>query len=182
MTLTEEFIQGLENMKEADRSLLRKLARQPLDETVPGFDLFTGLWWPLRRRSPWAPERRTAWLVAKLYAAHPVPNVRGPAAHLASVLGKCKRAHNPPDSKRLDARFDALLQQPLSALEPHLAWALATVRNAVAQKHLDGIDWIQLLDDLRYWARGSDGPYSELEGQRRDIREVWAEKYLARAH
>jgi hypothetical protein len=66
MTPTEQFIHKLEELQEGERSRLRRLAGQALDETLPGFDLFTGLWWPLRKDNPRAPERGSAWLVSCL--------------------------------------------------------------------------------------------------------------------
>jgi len=174
MAPTEQFIQRLKALKEGERSRLRELAGQPLDESVPGFDLFTGLWWPLRQDSPAAPRRETSWLVAKLYGAAPVPHVRDESAFLPVVLGRCE----PRDDfgrKRYRQRFDALLQAPLAALEPHLRWALCVVADAVEARRASGADWARLLHDLSTWDRG--------EGHRRgkDVREEWACQYLEAA-
>jgi len=177
---SETFIRRLEALNEGERSRLRRLAGKPLDQTLPGFDLFTGLWWPLlREKSPCAPERGIAWLVAKLYGAFPVLHVRGGRAQLVRVLGSCERAlRNEFDRDRFRRRFDALLQSPLSGLEPHLHWALSTVRRAVAQRRVEGVDWVRLLDDLRLWVRGPDRQDEDLERRHRDIRDIWAEEYL----
>lgn len=168
LMLTEKYIARLENLKAAERARLRQLSGQSLDSKLEGFDLFTGLWWPLRQRSPHAPERRSAWLVAKLYGALPLPHVReGP--RLASLLGRSE----PRDEfglKRFRQRFDALLQSPLANLEPPLSWALQIARKRAAQGRDRGLDWAQLLEDLRWWDRGLEGP--------RDIREEWAKQYL----
>src|SRR5262249_26684176 len=134
MTPTEEFIAKLEALKEGERSRLRQLAGKPLDETLAGFDLFTGLWWPLRQRSPRAPRRETGWLVAKLYGGFPVPHVcpeqLGPRPTLAWLLGQLEPSdeHGMPRFRR---RFDALLCSSLSSLEPHLRWALSVIADAV---------------------------------------------------
>ena len=69
MTPTDRFIERLENLKEGEQSRLRTLAGRSLDERLDGFDLFTGLGWPLRQTSPVAPRRETSWLVAKLFGA-----------------------------------------------------------------------------------------------------------------
>jgi len=172
---TEEFIGKLEDLKEGERSRLRRLAGQPLDETLPGFDLFTGLWWPLRERNPQAPRRETSWLVARLYGAFPVPHVRrdGAARALAQVLGTCERKPREENAqRRFRARFDALLCSPLPALEPHLHWALSVVADAVERRTCTGLDWAQLLDDLSIWDRGGE------HRRKRDIRDIWAEDYL----
>ena len=197
MSQAEPFIRKLQSLQEGERSRLRRLAGRPLDYTLPGFDLFTGLWWPLRQKSQVAPRRETSWLLAKLFGAFPLPyapSVRdGPTTVLAFVLGSRERAHPacrdaallssvPPESgtakeqflaaRRFRVHFDALLQTPLSGLEPHLHWALREVQDAVKGGTPPGLDWAQLLDDLSIWDRG--------EGHRRecDIRDIWAEQYL----
>jgi hypothetical protein len=48
MSQTAEYVRRLSNLQEGQRSQLRRVAGQPLDATLQGFDLFTGLWWPLR--------------------------------------------------------------------------------------------------------------------------------------
>lgn len=183
MTHTEQFIRRLEDLKEGERSRLRRLAGRPLDATLQGFDLFTGLWWPLRAHSPGAPRRETSWLVAKLYGAFPIPHVRpesGPGPSLAAVLGKCE-PRDEYGGLRFRTRFDALLCSPLSILEPRLRWALGEVARAVAgrvprARDIEGIDWVRLLDDLSIWDLG------EQHHRQRDVRDDWAEAYLNAVH
>jgi hypothetical protein len=202
MTPTIEFINRLENLKEGERSRLRRLAGQPLDKTLQGFDLFTGLWWPLRAVSPTTPQRETSWLVAKLYGAFPIPHVRPDAPSerptLARLLGRCEPPHPacsqaallssaPPDrepargqfivARRYRRRFDAMLKVPSSALEPYLRWALDITADAIQRRELpvEGMDWAQLLDDLSIWDRG------EKHRLKRDIRDIWAEQYFESA-
>ena len=175
VTLTEEFIRKLEELQEGERSRLRRLAGQPLDETLPGFDLFTGLWWPLRESSAAAPRREPSWMVAKLHSASPVPHVRGEShgASLGRVLGACEPPFRDGEARgRFRARFDALLCSPLSRLEGHLHWALSVVSDAVERNQCAGLDWAQLLDDISIWDRGTG------HRRRRDIRDIWAEDYL----
>jgi len=183
MTPTEEYIQRLQGLKSGDLGLLRLSAGKGLEESLPGFDLFTGLWWPLRARSAAAPRRETSWLVAKLYGVSPIPHVRpesGKGPSLAAVLGRCE----PPEENagpRFRARFDALLCSPLSALEPHLCWALGEIARAVAgrvphARDVEGIDWVRLLDDLSIWDRGEE------HRKRRDVRDEWAGEYLNAVH
>ena len=159
MSQAEEFISKLENLKEGECSRLRWLAGQPLDKTLQGFDLFTGLWWPLRQTSSVAPRRETSWLIAKLYGAFPIPHVRtdllGDRPTLARLLGRC----DPRDDhgrERFRRRFDALLCSSLSGVEPHLRWALSVISDAVARRTFVGMDWAQLLDDLSIWDRGEE--------------------------
>ncbi len=144
------------NLKAGDLGLLRTHAGQGLNETVDGFDLFTGLWWPLRAKNKAAPRREVAWLVAKLYAFRPVPQT--PGKTLACRLGRCR-----PDKdieKRFRQRFDRMLTLPLGKMESDLRWAL----DLVDSKDI-GIDWVRLSDDLSVWERES-------------TRLKWAEEFL----
>jgi len=171
MSQTDAFIDRLQALKEGELSVLRGLAGKQLDETVPGFDLFTGLWWPLRQKSPRAPSRETSWLVTKLFGAFPIKHSRPEEKHQRPTLAKILGRIEPRDeygSKRFRDRFDALLCSSLSTLEPHLRWALSQVNDVVARGRTPGLDWVELLDDLWEWERGGD----------RDIREQWAEQYL----
>lgn len=182
MSQTAEYIKRLLDLQEGERSRLRRLAGRPLDETLQGFDLFTGLWWPLRAKSPATPRREPSWLVAKLFGAFRVPHIRpdsGEGPSLPKILGRCEPC-DPPEFKsrnRFRKRFDALLCSPLSALEPNLRWALGEVAQVVAGhvphvRDVKGIDWEQLLDDLSIWERG------EVHCRGRDVRDIWAETYL----
>lgn len=168
MSQTDAFIAKLESLKAGDLARLRQSIGAGLDDTVECFDLFTGLWWPLRKQKRSnVPERQSAWLVAKLYGAFPLPHVPGEPTALPRIL----RAAEPEPSeeyarKRYRRRFDALLAQPLARLEPHLRWALGAARQAVGRRRARGIDWVQLLDDLWQWDRD------------RDIQENWARQYL----
>lgn len=76
MSQTAEYIKRLSALQEGERSRLRRLSSRSLDTTLQGFDLFTGLWWPLRVKSPATPRREPSWLVAKLFGAFRVPHVR----------------------------------------------------------------------------------------------------------
>jgi CRISPR type I-E-associated protein CasB/Cse2 len=166
------FIAGLTNDRRfgpGERARLRALAGRGLDENTPGFDLFTGLWWPLRQKNKAAPRREVAWLVAKLYAASSIRHVpceTGRPTTLAAILGREERRLSDRACPRFRQRFDELLQTPLSALEPHLRWALSVVRDAAIANRSPGIDWERLTDDLSIWDRGED------------VRDTWAKHYV----
>lgn len=98
MTATQQFIGTLQSLKPGDLGRLRKLAGLPLDESVAGFDLFAGLWWPLREKTQRAPRREVAWLVAKLYAFCPMPQVDG------MTLPVRLRRVRPDDERKRSAR------------------------------------------------------------------------------
>ena len=155
MTATEEYIEKLTRMKSGELGLLRTHAGQGLDESVDGFDLFTGLWWPLREKSERAPRRQVAWLIAKLYAFRPIPH--SPGETLAHQLARCQPNK---EKERFTQRFDRMLTKQLSKIEPDLRWAL----DLLALKKLK-LDWVKLSDDLSIWERES----KRLE---------WAEQFL----
>jgi CRISPR type I-E-associated protein CasB/Cse2 len=145
MTPTEQFIQKLESLEPGTLGLLRNHAGLSLDESVAGFDLFAGLWWPLRQKNPRTPRREVAWLIAKLYAFCPLPQTDG--VTLAHLLG---RAILPDENAgtRHQRRFDALLMLPLAGMEPALRWALKRLADAGK-----GLDWVRLTEDLSFWDR-----------------------------
>lgn len=157
MTPTEQYINNLTDLKAGELGLLRTHAGQALDETVDGFDLFTGLWWPLRQKNEWAPRREVAWLIAKLYAFRPISH--SPNETLAYQLGRC-RPDKDPGKERFQQRFDRMLTLPLGKIEPALQWSL----DLLDSKNLK-LDWVKLTDDLSIWERES----KRLE---------WAEQFL----
>lgn len=156
-TATEQYIEILTRLKPGDLSLLRTHAGQGLDESVLGFDLFAGLWWPLQNKSQFAPRREVAWLVAKLYAFSPIPHSTGDT--LACQLRRCQ-----PDEersqKRFQQKFDEMLLMPLGKIEPALRLALAQVADKGKS-----LDWVSLTNDLSIW-------------ERETTRLRWAEQFL----
>jgi CRISPR type I-E-associated protein CasB/Cse2 len=145
VTATEEFVHKLTDLKSGELGQLRNLAGVGLDESLRGFDLFAGLWWPLRQKSQRAPRREVAWLVAKLYAGCPMPQV--PGASLAGQLRKCRPVADPARS-RFMKKVDAMLLLPVRRIEPALRWAL----NLVGEQDRK-LDWVMLTDDLSLWQR-----------------------------
>ncbi|MFZ1933690.1 MAG: type I-E CRISPR-associated protein Cse2/CasB [Thermoguttaceae bacterium] len=178
MNQTAAFIERLGNDRlfgAGERAMLRALAGRGLDESLPGFDLFTGLWWPLRKESQAAPRREVAWLIAKVYAAFPLPQVDGDRHELPVILGRCepRDEHDGPRlRRRFRRRFDALLCSPLAQLEPHLHWALSVVRSQLVASRAAGLDWVKLTDHLSIWDRGPE------HHVKRDVHDLWAEQYL----
>ncbi len=156
MTATEEYIGGLTRLKPGDLGLLRTHAGKGIDESVHGFDLFAGLWWPLRQRNQYAPRRQVAWLIAKLYAYKPMP--QSPNDTLAIQLGRSQPGEG---RERARQKFDELLTLPLGEIEPALQWALD-----VLASHDRKLDWVQLTDDLSLWEREA-------------TRLRWAEQFIA---
>jgi CRISPR type I-E-associated protein CasB/Cse2 len=162
MTPTEKYIHRLDAMKSGERGLLRTHAGQGLDESTEAFDLFTGLWWPLRKKNQRAPKREVAWLIAKLYAACPLDPRAGQENTIACQLRRCQPSKEEA-KKRFQDKFDRMLMLPLGEMEFALRWALDTVRS----KYKDNatVDWVKLTDDLSIWDRES-------------TRQRWAEEFL----
>jgi hypothetical protein len=178
MSQTAAFIARLTNERllgPYEQSRLRALAGRGLDQDVEAFDLFTGVWWPLRQKNQNAPRREIAWLIAKSYAAFPIrhtPCERGGLTALEVILGREERRLPEQDRWHFRQRFDSLLCTSLSDLESHLRWALSVVRDAVIAGRSQGIDWVQLTDHLSIWDRKEEHRLA------RDIRDIWAEHYL----
>jgi len=170
----ELFVAKLSSLKEGDLSILRGLGGSPLDADLRGFDLFTGIWWPVRANHADTPRRNVAWLVSKLYAFSPLPHI-GTGESLASCLGRCEcELLDERERKRFRTCFDSLLATPLEGLEFPLRWALGVISDAsIGKIPYRGIDWVRLIDDLSIWDRGVH------HRKKRDIREIWAEDYFA---
>lgn len=154
---TEQYIDILTRLKPGNLGLLRTHAGQRPDESVDGFDLFTGLWWALQNKSQRAPRREVAWLIAKLYAFCPIPQSRGDT--LARQLGQCQQGEE-GKRKRFQQKFDEMLLLPLDRIEPALQWAIRTLSSNDKR-----LDWARLTDDLSIWERES-------------ARLRWAEQFL----
>ena len=157
MSATEEYIAALARLKPGDLGMLRTHAGRGLDESVGGFDLFAGLWWPLRQKNKSAPRRQVAWLIAKLYAYRPIPQSSNDT--LARQLRRCQSGEE-RERERLRQKFDELLALPLDKIEPALQWALD-----VLASHDRKLDWVQLTDHLSVWERES-------------TRLKWAEEFI----
>ncbi|MBC8204264.1 MAG: type I-E CRISPR-associated protein Cse2/CasB [FCB group bacterium] len=147
MGATAKYIKTLTQLKPGSLGLLRSYSGLELDESVDGFDLFAGLWWPLRRKSPKTPRRKVAWLIAKLYAFCPLEN--SPGDTLPCQLRRCE-PNEEKKRKRFSQKFDELLLSSLDSIEPALQWAL----REIASKGFR-LDWIKLTDDLSIWEKES---------------------------
>jgi len=143
MKPTEEFISNLAKLKAGDLGLLRAHIAKGLDESVNGFDIFTGVWWQVREKSAGAPRREVSWLVMKLYAFRPLEPVNNDDFILPRLLGK--QAYGDRKS-RIYSKFDELVQTPLNNIEPALQWALSIISEQNRQ-----LNWVHLTDTLSIW-------------------------------
>ncbi len=157
MEETAVYIRTLTELKSGALGQLRSLGGAGLDEKVEGFDLFAGLWWHLRQKSPKAPQRKVAWLIAKLYAFRPLEQSAGDS--LALQLRRCE-PNEKEKRKRFRRKFDELLSASPDNIESLLQWAL----KELSAKQLK-LDWVQLTDDLSKWEKES-------------TRLNWAKSYL----
>lgn len=173
MSSTLEYIKALESLKDGHLGLLRAHAGVDLDESVHAFDLFTGLWWPLREKSQRAPRREVAWLVAKLYASCALKHQQGPT--LPERWRACRPRFEHGISRdqyqraleRHRQQFDALLLTPLGEMEPVLRLLLVQIADTCLKCGWNRtLDWVHLTDKLSIWERTA-------------TREEWAREYLA---
>lgn len=142
---TRNYIKTLENLKPSERCVLRAHLNQGLDQSLPGFELFTSIWWPLRKTQR-VPRRRVAWLVAKLYSQATISQQHGET--LPRLLGElCCRIHDEKARDRHIKEFDNLLSLDLNEVEIPL---LRTLRKLLKQG-IKSLDWAQLTDDLSAW-------------------------------
>ena len=162
MTPVEEYIYKLQSLKAGAQALLRASAGTDLDESVTAFDLFAGVWWPLRQKTAAAPRRSVSWLVARVHAQYPMRFV--PRLSLPVQLRRCTARLDLDARRRLEERLDALLRADLESIEPHLCWALAYLRD----NGINELDWQELTNTLSRWELPS-------------FRRKWADGYLGTA-
>lgn len=142
---TAEFINRLVSLKEGDLGILRKLRGCNLDEALSGFDLFSGIWWPLRQKNQFSPRREIAWLVSKLYAEFRFQQEDGMT--LPHIMGKIYARLEEKKRKMYIPRFDSLLSLEVVQLEQPLSVALGLIRD----HNFNALDWVRLTDDLSKW-------------------------------
>lgn len=156
---TVTFINSLMSLKKGDLGILRSLQSQHLDESLAGFDLFSGIWWPLRKKNQYAPRREVAWLIAKLYAQFNFAQKENES--LPHVLGGiCHSLKKQEDRDTFIYRFDQLLNLDLVHLEHPLNLFLLQL----GQHQRFFLDWVRLTEDLSVWERDS-------------IRQKWADLF-----
>lgn len=166
MSVTSEYILNLSKLKSGDLGLLRTHSCQGIDESAEAFDLFAGIWWPLRQKNQFAPRRKVAWLIAKLYAFCPIENSSDKNDTFARQLRRCE-PYDKEERKRFRNKFDELLTQQFEHLEFIMQWALKILESNDCK-----LNWAQLTDDLSRWEQG------EYHKSGQDIREIWAIEYL----
>ena len=163
--LAKKFVDHLENLKQRNRgamaTLRHSLAFEPggYPPAYPYVERFVGT--ERHARDPW---RLALYVVAGLYARHPLQRGQSFAASLGELLRK-------RESSALEQRFVALLGADAENLHNYL-------RQAISLLAADdvGCDFVGLLDDLRRWL----DPF--LDPERRDlVRQRWARDFYQAA-
>lgn len=115
--------------------------------------------------APW--RERDCWLLAGLFALHPVALAAPPEGHYRLNLADSLRqlAHlESVSAEGVERRVIALLNAEREDLDDHLRHAVAQLR-----AHEIGVDYVQLLRDLRGWG------VEERWVQRRWARAFWGQ-------
>jgi len=63
-----KFVRLCSRLDSASWAILEQAANKPLNHSPAAFDIFTGLYWPLRQKDKTTPSRNAAWLALKLMA------------------------------------------------------------------------------------------------------------------
>jgi CRISPR type I-E-associated protein CasB/Cse2 len=146
MNGSQFFVDALEHLNPTSLSLLRRSTGQSLAESVPAFDLFTAIFWPLRERYRGL-SRQACWRVATLYSWHPQPfGTDDLGLGLGRLVPFGYRDVDVRERKRQRRWFEALLTSDGAGLD-------AVLKHAVGRlaRHRIPIDWRQLLEDLTVW-------------------------------
>ena len=146
-SVTEGFLQFVNRLRDlgaADLSLLRKVTMESPGKNVQAFDLFTEIFWDLRKSHKFL-ERESCWLVSTLYPWNTL-NSRGTAITnlgeaMRKALGNDERARH-----RAVQRFGRMLVLERGNLAATLADALRELR-----RRRIGVSWPHMLQDLSHW-------------------------------
>jgi CRISPR type I-E-associated protein CasB/Cse2 len=176
MSQTDDYVAMLNDssmLTISDKNILRSAIGKGPNDSSKAFDIFSGIWWNQRKKSPFAPRREVAWLIAKLFSQFQIPHFRNneeSKSTFAVIIGRSE-PHDEKEQKRYRNRFEALLQSSLQNIETHLHWGLSLVKNKAELGLIHGFDWVQLTDDLSIWDRG------KAHRRKIDIKEDWAKNY-----
>jgi predicted outer membrane lipoprotein len=122
---------GLDN---ASWAVLEQAANRPLNHSPAAFDIFTGLYWPLRNRDRTLPSRNAAWLALKVMAT---------AGRLRPAGGRTSGSYQPwRDLALRDSPAKGRVYPRAVPVGRHLEAALREAIRRHAQKPAPaGIDW-----------------------------------------
>ncbi len=94
-------------------------------------------------------RRRTAWMIARLFAHDPL---QGKDGNMGEHMGSLLRDVSGRNRERLKLEFEHLLHTPFGQLEPVLARWIMRLRQARRSKlNIPSICWVELYQDLDSW-------------------------------
>jgi len=129
-----KFVRLAAGLDAASWAVVEQAASKALDHSPAAFDIFTGLYWPLRNRDRTLPSRNAAWLALKLMAT---------AGRLRPVAGRTSGPHQPwRDLALRDSPAKGRVYPRAVPVGRHLEAALREAIRRHAQKPSPaGIDW-----------------------------------------
>ena len=148
------FINSLFQLKSSDRFIFRNLAQQGIGSNVKAFDIFTKIWWPLRKKFSTMSNKETCWLIAKLFCAFPIPlphDEKERDCSLPTLLGEIETDLNEMNVNRHTSKFKSLLVSPFENIESNLRWALTIIKKRYDSNNIPGFSWDLLMSDLSSW-------------------------------
>lgn len=164
MTPTEQFIQTLAGMKSGEKTRFRLSVGARPDQNAEAFDLFTGIWWPLRQQFQNAPKREIAWIVCGLFSLYNIPHVGGQT--LPIVLSSLEPGSD-ERKRRYRQKLDDIFNSSVKSIPDLFPWALHEV-----YVNKRAIDWAQLTDDLSIWDSGDS------HRRKSEIKRIWLKQYV----
>jgi hypothetical protein len=129
-----KFIQLASSLDSVSLAALGAAANKSLNQSPEAFDIFTGLYWPLRNRDRTVPSRNAAWLTLKLIAT---------AGVLRPTAGHCDGPYEPwRDLSLRDSPADKRVYPKKIPIGPRLESDLREVIRRHAFKPVSTrIDW-----------------------------------------
>ncbi len=149
---SRRFVLAAAALSHGDWAVLASAAGREMHESPPAFDLFSGLWWPLRRApGVTPPAREVAWLVLKLMATAP-PSHRHQAAGAAFLPISKLPKRQPPgrrDGRKEDSRYPVAFPRG-----PRLETSLRQIiHENLRDRKPEPVDWAGLCDRLHQLVR-----------------------------
>jgi hypothetical protein len=129
-----KFVRLAAELDAASWAVVEQAANKALDHSPAAFDIFTGLYWPLRNKDRTLPSRNAAWLALKLMAT---------AGRLRPVASRTSGPHQPwRDLALRDSPAKGRVYTRAVPVGRHLEAALREAIRRHAQKPSPaGIDW-----------------------------------------
>jgi len=123
------FVSAVAQLDGTAWGILANAAGRSMDEDPAAFDIFTGVYWPLRNKHSTLPSRNAAWMALKLMATagrgRPLPSNRSgsfqPWMHLNPAASPAKQKRYPravPTGSRLEAELREIIRKSIAESPP----------------------------------------------------------------